>query len=196
MTWFALYALPLLCSVLMYGKYNFATKTNKYMCNEPVAFKSQIPWDYNTRLVVQPKVFFSSSAYKKWAQFINSILRQQILEYQDLKKHTHLWLQPPQLSRASSRTQEIRLFHLFILEIQPNLDYRNQNAAPIFNHAHPKLFKTFLYWHAKSQAISLLCSKYVVWLENPVIWLTRSILANISGYWLFFDMGFVQVYSN
>ena len=47
-----------------------------------------------------------------------------------------------------------------------------------------KLFKTFLYWHAKSQAISSLCSKYMVWLENPVIWLTRSILANISGYWL------------
>ena len=65
--------------------------------------------------------------------------------------------------------------------------------TPIFSNQ--LLISMKLYQYAKKQAFSSFCSKDIVDLKNPAIWLTDSILAHISGTRFFPNIGFQPEYS-
>ena len=49
-----------------------------------------------------------------------------------------------------------------------------------------------LYQHGKNLAILSICSRDILWFNNPPIWLVMSISAQICGTIFFSNMGFVQ----
>ena len=120
-------------------------------------------------------------------QKISSIhkLIQQILGYHELNDHTHFWPGPPKnywnnflLSWICTTMRKISSFHLFILEIQPILESRDQTG-----HTHLAMPKIRLFhWFVLRYN----------WLENPAIWLAENILACISWTKISPNMEFVQ----